>query len=143
MPWYQVEQRLIDTAIHVNGQKVPDNGYGYGIVNVGSAVDAGKYPVAASAPNPVYTGYLAWLKSSDGRAWAKANGVTVPRSSAPRASAPSATAKPASSSSSSSTIVIIAVVIVVLIVAVVLALVLRARKRSRADSYPSGGWPQR
>jgi type VII secretion-associated serine protease mycosin len=136
MPWYQVDQRLIDTAIHVNGLKIPNNGYGYGIVNVGSAVDAAKYPVAASAPNPVYTRYLAWLKSSDGQAWAKANGVTVPRSPAP-----SATAKPASSSSS--TIVIIAVVIVVVIVAVVVALVLRARKRSRAGSYPSSGWPQR
>jgi membrane-anchored mycosin MYCP len=74
MPWYQVVQRLIGTAIHM-GPPVPGNGWGYGIIDVARAVNSSGYPVSASAPNPVYARYQAWLAGAAGQAWAKANGV--------------------------------------------------------------------
>jgi type VII secretion-associated serine protease mycosin len=141
MPWYQVDQRIIDTALHVNGLSVPNDEYGYGIMDVAKAVSASAFPVPASAPDPPYTRYLSWLKSADGRSWAKASGVTVPGSSSPaggHAAASSAAVKPASSSSG--TLVIIAVVVVIVIVALVLMLVLRSRKRSRPGPHSPSGW---
>ncbi|HEY1704136.1 MAG TPA: S8 family serine peptidase, partial [Trebonia sp.] len=142
MPWYQVDQRIIGTAIRVNGLKTPSDGYGYGIANVAKAVDASKYPVASSSPNPPYTRYLAWLKTSDGQAWAKENGVTVPSSGSSQAAGgsgatPAATAK--SSSGSSALIIILVIIIVIVVVAaIVIALVARSRKRSRPGAYPPG-----
>jgi subtilisin family serine protease len=153
MPWYQVDQRIIGTAIRVNGLKTPNDGYGYGIANVAKAVDASKYPVASSSPNPPYTRYLAWLKTSDGQAWAKENGVTVPSSgssqaaagsgAAPTATAPAPTAT-ASSGSSTLIIIIVVVIVIVVVAAIVIALVARSRKRSRPGAYPppsSGSYP--
>lgn len=132
MPWYQVDQRLIGTAIRVNNTPVPSNGYGYGIINPGAAVDAAKYPVAASSPNPPYTRYLAW---------AKENGVKVPGATSgtgPSQAAPSATAQPASNSG---TLVIVAIVAVVIIAAIVACLVLLAKKRSRPGPPGPGQYP--
>jgi hypothetical protein len=51
MPWYEVDQRLTGTATPA-GHPVPNDGYGYGIVNLARAVDASAYPVPASAPDP-------------------------------------------------------------------------------------------
>jgi subtilisin family serine protease len=65
MPWYQVDQRLIDTATPA-GRRVPDTGYGYGIVNLARAVNASAYPVPASAPNPVHASFSRWLATSAG-----------------------------------------------------------------------------
>ena len=53
MPWYRVDQRLTGTATPA-GHPVPNQGYGYGIINPARAVNASAYPVPASAPNPVY-----------------------------------------------------------------------------------------
>ena len=53
MPWYQVDQRLTGTATPA-GHPVPNQGYGYGIINPARAVNAAAYPVPASAPNPVF-----------------------------------------------------------------------------------------
>ena len=52
MPWYQVVQRLTGTATPA-GRPVPNQGFGYGIINPARAVNASAYPVRASAPNPV------------------------------------------------------------------------------------------
>jgi type VII secretion-associated serine protease mycosin len=67
MPWYEVDQRLIDTAIPA-GRPVPNDGYGYGIVDLARAVNASAYPVRASAPDPVYARFTAWLATPRGRA---------------------------------------------------------------------------
>lgn len=139
MPWYQVDQRIIGTAIGI--KPVPNDGYGYGIMNVARAVNASAYPVPASSPDLPYARYLAWLKSPDGQSWAKANGVTVPSSgtsSGSRSSAgaaPSATAK--SSSGGSATLIIVVVVVIVVLAGIVLALVARSHSR-RGPRNPSG-----
>jgi len=67
MPWYQVVQRIIGTALPEGGQ-VPNDSYGYGIVRLSEAVNATAFPVPASAPDPVYARYLAWQKTPQGRA---------------------------------------------------------------------------
>ena len=74
MPWYEVDQRLIDTATPA-GRPVPNTGYGYGIVNLARAVNASAYPVRASAPNPVYASFRAWLATPAGRAAAARYGL--------------------------------------------------------------------
>jgi subtilisin family serine protease len=66
MPWYQVDQRLIDTSVPA-GRPVPNDGYGYGVVNPARAVDASAYPVRASAPDPVLASVKAWLATPRGR----------------------------------------------------------------------------
>jgi subtilisin family serine protease len=142
MPWQQVVQRLIGTAIP-EGPSVPNDSYGYGIINIAKAVNVSKYPVSASAPNPVYARYAAWLQSTDGQAWARANHVTVPGSAA--AAAPSAAARP--SAGSGALILIIAIAAVVVIAAIILILVRATRRRSgrgprihgAPGGYPPGG----
>lgn len=135
MPWYQVDQRIIATAIGV--RPVPNNGYGYGIMDVAKAVNASANPVPASAPNPPYARYLAWLKSADGQAWAKANGVTVPSSGKSGSAggagltAPSAKAEP--SSGGSVTLIVVIAVVVVVVIALLALLLARARSRATRD----------
>jgi subtilisin family serine protease len=67
MPWYEVDRRLIGTATPA-GHPVPNDGYGYGIVNPARAVNASAYPVRASAPDPVLVRYQAWLATPAGAA---------------------------------------------------------------------------
>lgn len=139
MPWYTVVQRLIDTAI-ADGP-VPNNGTGYGIINVNHAVNASAYPVKASAPNPVYAAYQAWLKTPDGQAFAQANHISTGQSSGSSAGqggqpAPSATAK--SSSGGSSTLIIVVIVILVVAVGGGIAFVRISRNRIRRG--PPGGY---
>lgn len=137
MPWYQVDQRIIGTAIGV--KPVPNDGYGYGIMDVAKAVNASQFPVPSSAPNPPYARYLAWLKSANGQIWAKQNGVTVPSSGSPGShagAAPSATAK--SSSGSPVGLIIIVVIVILVLAGIVLALVRRSRSRSRSGRGPGG-----
>jgi subtilisin family serine protease len=103
MPWYRVVQRLIGTAIH-EGSPVPNDDWGYGIIDVARAVNASAYPVRASAPDPVYARYLAWLATAAGQAWARANGVrTASAAGAPaHAAAKRTAAKPATAPGSGS-----------------------------------------
>jgi hypothetical protein len=74
MPWYQVVQRVTATALTEGGhvppvkRAVPNDSYGYGIFRLSHAIDATAYPVPASAPNPVYAKYRAWLASPQGQA---------------------------------------------------------------------------
>jgi len=74
MPWYQVDQRLTGTATPA-GRPVPNQGYGYGIINPARAVNASAYPVAASAPNPVYAKFTRWLATPAGQAAAARYGL--------------------------------------------------------------------
>jgi subtilisin family serine protease len=67
MPWYAVDQRLTGTAVPA-GRPVPNDGYGYGVVDLARAVNASAYPVRASAPDPVYASFRAWLATPGGRA---------------------------------------------------------------------------
>jgi type VII secretion-associated serine protease mycosin len=128
MPWYQVDQRLIGTALPA-GSPVPNNGYGYGIIDVFRAVDVSAYPVPASSPDPPYTRYMAWLQSAAGQAWAQQNGVRVPGASP--SGAPPAAANPSPGSGRTGDLVIVLVVVVAVAVAAgVLAVVLRSRRRS-------------
>jgi membrane-anchored mycosin MYCP len=66
MPWYQVVQRILNTALP-EGAAVPNIQYGFGIVRIPGAVNASAYKVAASAPDPVYQEYQGWLASAEGR----------------------------------------------------------------------------
>jgi subtilisin family serine protease len=77
MPWYEVDQRLIATASPA-GHPVPNDGYGYGIVNPARAVNVSAYPVLASAPDPVLARYQAWLATPAGRAVATRYRLTRP-----------------------------------------------------------------
>jgi hypothetical protein len=74
MPWYRVDQRLTGTATPV-GHPVPNQGFGYGIVNPARAVNAAAYPVPASAPNPVFAKFTRWLATPAGRAAAARYGL--------------------------------------------------------------------
>lgn len=65
MPWYWVIQRLTGTALPEG--HVPNDSFGYGILRLSQAVNASAYPVPASAPNPVYAKYRAWLATPQGR----------------------------------------------------------------------------
>ena len=146
MPWYRVDQRIIGTTASVPPAENNDYGfgYGYGILNVAHAVNASKYPVPASAPNPPYIRYVAWLNTMNGQAWAQANGVTVP--------APGGV----SGNSGSTTLpaqvrklltrghllaggVIAAIVVLVLTAA--LLLILRARRKRRLAGPADPAWP--
>ncbi len=74
MPWYQVDQRIIDTATAA-GHPVPNRAFGYGVVDLAEAVNASAYPVSATGANPVYASFKAWLGTSGGRAFAAPNGT--------------------------------------------------------------------
>jgi membrane-anchored mycosin MYCP len=72
MPWYQVDQRLIATAVPA-GTAVPNDSYGYGIIDPAKALNAAAYPVSSLAPDPPLAAFRTWLTSPDGRAWVQAN----------------------------------------------------------------------
>jgi len=62
MPWYQVVQRIINTALPEGGP-APNDQYGFGIIRIPGAVNAAKYKVPADDPNPVYAAAQAFLAS--------------------------------------------------------------------------------
>jgi membrane-anchored mycosin MYCP len=69
MPWYAVVQRIINTGLP-KGDTVPNNSFGYGIVRIPGALNASRYPVPASDPNPVYDAYQQWLATPQGEQFA-------------------------------------------------------------------------
>ncbi len=91
MPWYQVIQRLVGTALPAGGH-VPNDSFGSGIFRLSRAVNVTAYPVPASAPNPVYAKYLAWLATPQGRADSRQPGgsASPPAASRPPAAGTSA-----------------------------------------------------
>jgi len=121
MPWYWVIQRLTGTALPEGGQ-VPNDSFGYGIFRLSHAVNAAAYPVPASAPNPVYAKYRAWLATPPGQA--------VSRQLSESASRPAAAA-PAAGGGGSATPVLIAILAPIAAAgAVAAALTLRMRLRA-------------
>lgn len=139
MPWYQVVQRLIVTAIH-EGSPVPNNDWGYGIIDVARAVNASAYPVSASAPNPVYARYRAWLASAAGQAWAKANGMrTTSSATAPAHAASTHAAKhvaaPGSGSGGLGLGLPLGIAGGVVVLCLILFLIVRSRRRGTSRSY--------
>lgn len=135
MPWYQVDQRIIATATAVPPAESNDYGYGYGygILNVAKAVDAAKYPVPASAPNPPYTRYVDWLNTLDGQAWAQANGVTVPSPEGTTAAGTSVSWPQEVLSRNRVAALIVAAVVVLLVAVAVALLLLRSRRKRRLE----------
>ncbi|MBO0806196.1 MAG: S8 family serine peptidase [Nocardiopsaceae bacterium] len=142
MPWYQVDQRLIDTAIPDGPQ--PNNSTGYGIINVTKALEASSYPVKASAPDPPYARYQAWLKTPAGQSFAKANHLSTGNpagSGSGTHPGSSASGKPSSSGGGSGTLIVILVVVLVIaaIIALVIVLATRNRRGPRGPGAPGGG----
>ena len=126
MPWYTVDQRLIGTAIATGS--VPNNGTGYGIIDIAKAIDPAQYPVKSSSPNPPYIRYQNWLK---------ANG----KSGAPGGQAAPSGGAGASKGGGSGVVWIIlgVVVAVIVIIVVVLVIVLSTRSRNRRGPRNPGG----
>jgi hypothetical protein len=117
---------------------VPNDGYGYGIVNLARAVNASAYPVPASAPDPVLARYRAWLATPAGRAAAKRYRLARPD---PAASAP-ATPRPGGAwrlHLPIGEIVATAVAAGFAFVAVLLAVLWLSSRRGRPGAAP--GWP--
>lgn len=125
MPWYTVAQRLTDTAVATG--PVPNDGTGYGIININKALNVDQYPVSASAPNPVYARYQTYLKST-GQAGKGTGGQQA---------APTATAS--SSSGGSAGLIIGIIVIIIVILAAIAGLIVLARRRSRKGPRNPGG----
>jgi membrane-anchored mycosin MYCP len=127
MPWYTVVQRIINTGLREGGS-VPNNSYGYGILRIPGALNVAKYPVAASAPNPVYAAYQRWLASSSGRAFLAAE---HPRPRPSRTHAVAA-AKPSGGGIGMAAVIAVIAVIVVVVAggAGLSAVVLRRRRRA-------------
>jgi subtilisin family serine protease len=138
MPWYQVDQRLIDTAV-AEGSPVPNDGYGYGIVNLAKAVNASAYPVSAAAPNPVYAKFKAWLATRAGRAFAEQNGTASPSPHPRPASVAQAGTSTARQAGGSSSAVGRIALVAVAVAAVGAFAVLQVMARSRHRRPPSSG----
>jgi subtilisin family serine protease len=142
MPWYRVDQRLTGTAT-LAGRPVPDNGYGYGIVNPARAVNAAAYPVAASAPNPVYAKFTRWLATPAGRAAAARYGFGA-RDQATRAARPARGDSVRMRSITMREIVITAVAAVcAFMAALVVVLRMSARRRRLAAMAPRRRWEEK
>jgi membrane-anchored mycosin MYCP len=124
MPWYQVVQRIINTALPAGGS-VPNDSYGYGILRIPGALNTAVYKVPASAANPVYAAYQQWLASPQGKQF------TAPSRPKPRPSRKPVAAAPASSSSSAGMIAVIAGVIVLAGAGAGLSVLAARRRRHR------------
>jgi membrane-anchored mycosin MYCP len=135
MPWYQVDQRIIDTAIPA-GHPVPNEAFGYGIVDLAKAVNASAYPVSATSPNPVYAEFKAWLASPAGQAFAAQNGIARP-SPGPASFTPAAPVAPAAGHARGSNPLLGRIALVAVAVAAVGAFtVLQIMARSRRRRAP-------
>jgi membrane-anchored mycosin MYCP len=121
MPWYQVVQRIINTALPAGGS-VPNDSYGYGILRIPGALNTAVYKVPASAPNPVYAAYQQWLASPPGQQF------TAPSHPRPHPSRRPPAAAPASSGGSAG---LIAGVIVAAVLVAGLSVLAARRRRHR------------
>ncbi len=129
MPWYTVVQRIINTGLPEGGS-VPNDSYGYGIVRIPRALNVARYPVAATAPNPVYAAYQRWLASPAGVQFLAANRPhSRPRSHpVPKRRTPLAT----STSGNTETLIgaVTAIIVIVVGGAVLSVIVVRRRRRT-------------
>jgi subtilisin family serine protease len=132
MPWYQVIQRLIGTALPEGGF-TPNESSGFGIVRLSEVVNATAFPVAASTPDPVYVKYAAWLATPQGRAVSRqiAESMSMP----PARTSGAAKAQP----QSATRILLFATIAgaVLLVVATVAVLLMDAKRRRRVAAPPA------
>jgi subtilisin family serine protease len=119
MPWYRVIQRLTGTALPEGGH-VPNDSFGYGILRLSQAVNASAYPVPASAPNPVYAKYRAWLATSQGQSVSRQPGASR---------SPAAAASPAGKGGSATPALIAVMVLLTVAGAGAAALAARTKRR--------------
>jgi membrane-anchored mycosin MYCP len=122
MPWYQVVQRIINTALPAGGS-VPNDSYGYGILRIPGALNTAVYKVPASAPNPVYAAYQQWLASPPGQQF------TAPSHPRPHPSRRPPAAAPTSSGGSAG--LIAGVIVAAALVAGLSVLAARRRRHRR------------
>ena len=141
MPWYQVDQRLTDTATPA-GRQVPNTGYGYGIVNLARAVNASAYPVPASAPNPVYASFSRWLATPAGRAAAARYGMGARDPGTP-AARPARGGSVRTPSITMQKIVITAVVAACAFVTALVFVLRMSSRRRRRDAMAAPAHPRR
>jgi len=124
MRWQQVVARVIGTALP-RGRRVPNDKFGYGIVQLSSALDRAHFPLRHGSPDPVYAAFRRWLASphpgsaSQVAAAARARGRRL------------VAAVGTGSSSAAAGLAIVLGAVTVLAAAVAAALVL-ARRRTRA-----------
>lgn len=130
MPWQQVVARIIHTA-RPEGRPIPNDRYGYGIVRLDRAVNASRYPVPASAPNPVYASFQRWLRSPLGRAFTSPQPTTNPTPAV-------AASHPAGGSSLLSTLIAAVVAALVAAIAIPVTVARRRRRRARGTSADAG-----
>ena len=116
MPWNQVIQRIIGTALPEGGQ-VPNESFGFGIVRMSEVANATAFPVPVSTPNPVYSKFLAWK--------ATAQGQSVERQIA----AHHAAAAPKHTSHTLMASMVVGVVLLLAAIAVILAAIVNRRPR--------------
>lgn len=109
MPWQQVVQRIINTTLR-EGSTVPSVGFGYGIIRIAGAVNASRYPVAASAPDPVYAAYQRWLVSPEGTQFTSSSRQPPQAARSSPAAAPAPAPAPGGSGGLAAVIAVIAVV---------------------------------
>ena len=137
MPWYQVVQRLTGTALPVGGQ-VPNDSFGYGIVRPDRAVNTAAFPVPASAPDPVYAKYQAWLATPQGRSISRQLGGSASPSPSAQTSRPAVAAAPAGNGGSDAGMVMIFVAIIVVLSCGAVALTAAWRIRYGDRKTPFG-----
>ncbi len=139
MPWYQVDQRIIDTAT-ATGHPVPNDAFGYGVVDLAEAVNASAHPVSAVAANPVYASFKAWLATLGGRAFAAQNGITSQSPRPPAGTRPAPQPAAAAGHARQSSPMVGRIVLVAVAVATVGAFtVLQLRAWARRRRSPARG----
>jgi hypothetical protein len=124
MPWHRVVQRIINTALPKGGT-VPNDSFGYGVVRIAGALNAARYKVPASDPNPVYLAYQQWLASPQGQQFTSS---ARPR---PRPARSPAAAASAASGGSAGLAAAIAAAVAVVAAATALSAVAARRRRRR------------
>jgi subtilisin family serine protease len=127
MPWYRVVQRIINTALPKGGT-VPNDSFGYGIVRIPEALNAARYKVPASDPNPVYDAYRQWLASPQGRQFASPASARARR----RPSRSSPAAAPASPGVSGGMVAVIAAVGVIIVAGAAVSVIAARWRRRRS-----------
>jgi type VII secretion-associated serine protease mycosin len=124
MPWYQVVQRIINTALPKGGT-VPNDSFGFGVIRIPGALNAARYKVPAGDPNPVYQAYQQWLASPQGQQF------TSPARPRPRPARSPAAAAPPASGGSAGLAAAIAAAVAAVAAATALSVVAARRRRRR------------
>ena len=145
--WHQVIQRLTGTALR-DGGKVPNDSSGYGILRLSAAVNATAFPVSASAPDPVYAKFQAWLATPQGRAVSRQLGAPRPGASGASGAYGASGASGARGGPAASVLIAVLVPLAVAMVVIMAGFAVRGRGRlwhwlSRDGRRPRRGGSRR